>query len=151
MAQTVPIAAAYFPDVNQLSFTPGPPFTSDEDATDFVFTLAMAQDSNGNPISGTVTWADPAVFFGTPAPSPLWPTTVTADGTVLTIEDDNWNTFSKSPLRFPFTLAVIYNGQTRTIDPTILNAEIPPGPGPGDDHGHEHGREIESERAARAV
>jgi hypothetical protein len=121
----VNINASYYPNEKQLSFDPAPPFTSDQALTNFVFTLKMGTDSNGATIPGTVTWANPAFFFGTPAPSPLW--TVTVEGQVLTIEDTNSNTFSPTPLKFPFTLLVSYNnGEPQSIDPTILNAQIPP-------------------------
>jgi len=135
--QSVQIAATYYPDQKQLSFAPGPPFTSDQAVTDFVFTLALATG-----VGGTVSWADPAVVFESPAPSPPW--SVTVVGQVLTIVDTNWNTFSPTPLRFPFKMKVVYNQSPQTVDPTILNAEIPPAPGDG--HGRGHG-----ERAARNV
>src|SRR4029078_34837 len=77
--QTVNITATYYPNINTLSFSPAPPFTSDQSVTDFVFTLGL-----GEGFSGTLSWADPAVAFFTPAPSPPW--TVTVNGQTLTIQ-----------------------------------------------------------------
>jgi hypothetical protein len=129
--QTITITATYFPDVNGFHFDQFPPFTSNQAVTQFVFDLALGLDASGQPIPGKVNF-DPSqpVVWGTPPPPPTWTVALSNDNMTVTITDFNSNT-SSVPNRFPFSFQVIYDGPLQTPDPTIINAQIPPGGGDG--------------------
>jgi hypothetical protein len=141
--QTLTITATYYPDVKQFSFDPAPPFTSDQPTTLFIFNLQLGQG-----IPGTVQFnpEQPVIWALTPPPKGFTVDLVSPQQ--VNISDENSNRWNAQGFKFQFSFSVIYNDEEpQTVDPTIINAQIPPDFGHG--HGKDHGDK--GEPAGRTV
>jgi hypothetical protein len=140
--QTQTITATYFPDVQQLSFDPPPPFTSNQPITLFIFNLQL-----GEGIPGTVQFnPDQPVIWATSPPHRGFTVTPVSPQQV-SISDENSNHWNPEGFRFQFSFSVIYDDEApQTVDPTIINAQIP-----SMFHGHEEDHGAEGAPAGHAV